>query len=128
MLQRWGSPEAENDRLERFFGTPEPVDEVFGRHGVKEMLGLRGRLLRAPARVADAAELYLREHRYDLMWLTFCAAHVAGHQFWDLSQLDPDGFDDTTATVLDSDPRRGLRRDRPRPRPHRLARCPPAPT
>ena len=21
-------------------------------------------------------------------WLTFCAAHVAGHQFWDLSQLD----------------------------------------
>ena len=25
---------------------------------------------------------------FDLVWLTFCAAHVAGHQFWDLSQLD----------------------------------------
>ena len=29
--------------------------------------------------------------RFDLTWLTFCAAHVAGHQFWDLSLLDPDG-------------------------------------
>ena len=41
--------------------TPEPVDEVFGRHTVSEMLALRRRLLGAPGRVADAATLYLRE-------------------------------------------------------------------
>ena len=33
--------------------------------------------------------LLLGEQPFDLAWLTFCAAHVAGHQFWDLSQLDP---------------------------------------
>jgi predicted AlkP superfamily phosphohydrolase/phosphomutase len=101
VLRRWGSPTTENDRLERLFGKPEAVDEVFGRRTVAEMLGLRRRLLRAPGRVADAAELHLREDDYDLAWLTFCAAHVAGHQFWDLSQLDPDGLDDTSATVLE---------------------------
>ena len=34
------------------------------------------------------SELLARE-RFDLAWLTFSAAHLAGHQFWDLSQLDP---------------------------------------
>jgi predicted AlkP superfamily phosphohydrolase/phosphomutase len=101
VLQRWASPPRESDRLERLFGKPEPVDEVFGRHTVEEMLSLRRRLLRAPGRVADAAELYLREGTYGLLWLTFCAAHVAGHQFWDLSQLDAEGLDDTTATLLE---------------------------
>ena len=33
---------------------PRSVDEVFGTHTVKEMLGLRRRLLGAPGRVADA--------------------------------------------------------------------------
>ena len=89
VLRRWGSPPSENDRLEQLFGKPEPVDEVFGRHTVGEMLGLRRRLLGAPGRVADAAELYLREADFDLTWLTFCAAHVAGHQFWDLSLTRP---------------------------------------
>ena len=39
VLQRWVVTDAENDRLERLFGTPEPVDEVFGQHTVDEMLG-----------------------------------------------------------------------------------------
>jgi len=88
VLRKWSSPGGAHRRLERSFGRPQPVDEVFGRHTVKEMLGLRRRLLGAPGRVADAAGLLLGEAAYDLTWLTFCAAHVAGHQFWDLSQLD----------------------------------------
>ena len=119
VLQQWDSPPASNDRLERLFGQPEPVDEVFGRHTVGEMLGLRRRLLGAPGRVADAAELYLREADFDLAWLTFCAAHVAGHQFWDLSQLDPDDLDDAAAAVLGAHARRRLRRRRRRPRSRR---------
>ena len=55
VLQRWSAPDDTHGRLERLFGRPEPVDEVFGRHTVREMLGLRRRLLGAPARVADAA-------------------------------------------------------------------------
>ncbi|MFP3908122.1 MAG: alkaline phosphatase family protein [Acidimicrobiales bacterium] len=100
VLQEWSAPDDTHRRLERLFGPPAPVDEVFGRHSVEEMLGLRRRLLGAPGRVADAAELLLAEQPYDLAWLTFCAAHVAGHQFWDLSQLDPKGLDAAAERLL----------------------------
>jgi predicted AlkP superfamily phosphohydrolase/phosphomutase len=100
VLREWSAPGDEHGRLERLFGTPAPVDEVFGRHTVGEMLGLRRRLLGAPGRVVDATRLYLGEQSFDLAWLTFCAAHVAGHQFWDLSQLDPAGLDPRAERVL----------------------------
>ncbi|MBN2623301.1 MAG: alkaline phosphatase family protein [Acidimicrobiales bacterium] len=100
VLRRWSAPGDTHARLERLFGRPEPVDEVFGRHTVSEMLALRRRLLGAPGRVVDAAALYLAEQPFDLAWLTFCAAHVAGHQFWDLSQIDPDGLDAGAEHVL----------------------------
>ncbi|MDZ7676203.1 MAG: alkaline phosphatase family protein [Acidimicrobiales bacterium] len=102
VLQEWASPGGAHRRLEKLFGPPQPVDEVFGRHSVDEMLGLRRRLLGAPGRVAEAAELLLAEDSFDLAWLTFCAAHVAGHQFWDLSQLDPAGLDAGSERVLGS--------------------------
>lgn len=102
VLREWSAPGTTHRRLERLFGAPEPVDEVFGRHTVKEMLGLRRRLLGAPGRVADAATLLLGEEPFDLAWLTFCAAHVAGHQFFDLSQLDGADLDHDAARVLGS--------------------------
>ena len=68
------------------------------RHKAGEMLALRRRLLRAPGRVADAAGLLLQEEPFDLAWLTFCAAHVAGHQLFDLSQID--GVDADAELVL----------------------------
>ena len=60
---------------------------------MRELLALREKLIAAPARVADAAVDLLGRERYDLVWLTFSAAHLAGHQFWDLSQLaaEPEG-------------------------------------
>ena len=100
VLRRWDSPTGVHRRLRKTFGKPEVVDEVFGTHTVKEMLALRRRLLAAPARVADATALLLGEASYDLAWLTFCAAHIAGHNFWDLSQLDPDQLDDTSEQLL----------------------------
>ena len=93
-------PNRPTDALQRVFGSPQPVDEVFGQHTVGEMLALRRRLLGAPARVADAATLMLGQEPFDLAWLTFCAAHVAGHQFWDLSQLDAAELDDAARRVL----------------------------
>lgn len=102
VLRDWSAPGDLHRRLERLFGAPQPVDEVFGRHSADEMLGLRRRLLGAPDRVADAARLLLGEESFDLAWLTFCAAHVAGHQFWDLSQLDHAGLDAAAERVLGS--------------------------
>lgn len=100
VLQEWDEPAGTHRRLERLFGPPQTVDEVFGRHSVDEMLGLRRRLLGAPARVADAFEVLVDDGPFDLVWLTFCAAHVAGHQFWDLSQLDHSAMDDASAALL----------------------------
>ncbi len=102
VLREWSAPGETHQRLERLFGSPQPVDEVFGRHTAGEMLGLRRRLLGAPGRVADAATLLLPEQPFDLAWLTFCAAHVAGHQFWDLSQIDAAGLDADAERVLGS--------------------------
>jgi predicted AlkP superfamily phosphohydrolase/phosphomutase len=100
VLQEWDHPRGTHRRLERLFGAPETVDEVFGRHSVDQMLGLRRRLLGAPGRVADAAGVLLGDQPFDLAWLTFCAAHVAGHQFWDLSQLDAGELDEASTRVL----------------------------
>ncbi len=100
VLRSWDRPTGSLRRLEKVFGAPQPVDEVFGLHRTAEMLRLRRRLLAAPGRVADATTLLLGDEEVDLAWSTFCAAHVAGHQFWDLSQIDPDGLDDDAARVL----------------------------
>lgn len=100
VLRQWASPGDTHARLERLFGAPEPVDEVFGLHSAKEMLGLRRRLLAAPGRVADAGLHLLGEQPFDLAWLTFCAAHVAGHQFFDLSQIDAESLDVGSERVL----------------------------
>jgi predicted AlkP superfamily phosphohydrolase/phosphomutase len=100
VLRQWSSPPEAATALERLLGPPLPVDEVFGRHTVAEMLALRRRLLGAPPRVADATLLHLAQGEFDLAWLTFCAAHVAGHQFWDLSQLDGAELDDGSRHVL----------------------------
>lgn len=103
VLREWSAPGDTHARMERLFGAPQPVDEVFGPHTADEMLGLRRRLLAAPGRVADAAETLLAEAGggFDLTWLTFCAAHVAGHQFWDLSQVADKGLDRDARRVLE---------------------------
>lgn len=89
VLRRWSAPRGLHDRLTRLFGPPVAVEEVFGRHSADELLALRRRLLGASDRVADATRVLLADGPFDLVWLTFGAAHVAGHQFWDLSQLRP---------------------------------------
>lgn len=99
VLQPWSSPPGENARLEDLFGPPAAVEEVFGRSSTRDLLRLRRDLLTSSGRAADAAALLLSESSYDLAWLTFSAGHVAGHQFWDLSQV-PDDADPATRRVL----------------------------
>jgi predicted AlkP superfamily phosphohydrolase/phosphomutase len=93
VLPRWSLPRAAARDLARRHGAGPHATEIFGRPTVRELLALREKLIAAPARVADAAVDLLGRERYDLAWLTFSAAHLAGHQFWDLSQLaaEPEG-------------------------------------
>ena len=87
VLPRWSLPEGTGTALARSHGRGPHATEIFGRPTARELLALRAKLVEAPARVAAAAvDLLAREH-HDLVWLTFSAAHLAGHQFWDVSQL-----------------------------------------
>ena len=87
VLPRWSLPRAAAATLADRHGRGPHATEIFGRPTVRELLALREKLVAAPARVAAAAVDLLARERYDLAWLTFSAAHLAGHQFWDLSQL-----------------------------------------
>ena len=87
VLPRWSLPRDAGRRLARRHGSGPHATEIFGRPSVRELLALRDKLVAAPGRVADAATALLARGSYDLVWLTFSAAHLAGHQFWDLSQL-----------------------------------------
>ena len=84
VLPRWARPRATG----RAAPAGPQATEIFGRPSAGELVRLREKLLAAPARVADAAVRLLAEREFDLAWITFPAAHLAGHQFWDLSQLD----------------------------------------
>ena len=87
VLPGWSRPQVARRALARELGRPPRATEVFGRPRSSQLISLRRRLLDAPSRVADAAVHMLDQEQYDLAWLTFSAAHLAGHQFWDLSQL-----------------------------------------
>lgn len=87
VLPVWSRPELVHRSLARDLGRPPRATEVFGRPRSSRLISLRRRLLEAPGRVADAAVHLLSQEPYDLAWLTFSASHLAGHQFWDLSQI-----------------------------------------
>lgn len=92
VLPRWSLPRDATRGLARSFGRGPHATEIFGTPTTRDLLALREKLIAAPARVADAATTMLARDTYDLVWLTFSAAHLAGHQFWDQSQLcdEPD--------------------------------------
>jgi predicted AlkP superfamily phosphohydrolase/phosphomutase len=84
VLERWSRPNKSDRALRRRHGRPPNVTEVFGAQRPAELQRLRERFLAAPGRVADAAIEQLSERRFDLVWLTFAAPHLAGHRLWEL--------------------------------------------
>jgi predicted AlkP superfamily phosphohydrolase/phosphomutase len=84
VLERWSRPDGSDRSLRRRHGRPPNVTEVFGAQRPAELRRLRERFLVAPARVADAAIEQLTERRFDLVWLTFAAPHLAGHRLWEV--------------------------------------------
>jgi predicted AlkP superfamily phosphohydrolase/phosphomutase len=101
VLPRWSRPSDAGRRLERRHGRAPQATEVFGRPRAGDLLGLHDKLRAAPGRVAALAEELLATERFDLAWLTFSAAHLAGHQFWDLSQLDAEPLDSDVRVRLE---------------------------
>jgi predicted AlkP superfamily phosphohydrolase/phosphomutase len=84
VLERWAWPAGADRGPRRRHGRPADVTEVFGAQRPAQLRRLRERFLAAPARVADLAIEQLRERRFDLLWLTFAAPHLAGHRLWEV--------------------------------------------
>ena len=101
VLPRWSYPRTVGREYARRLGRGPEATEVFGRPRARDLLALREKLLAAPGRVAALAEELLRRERFDLVWLSFSAAHLAGHQFWDLSQLGDAAIEPHERALLD---------------------------
>jgi predicted AlkP superfamily phosphohydrolase/phosphomutase len=100
VLPRWSRPEGAERPFERRYGRAPGATEIFGAPRAPDLLRLREKLVEAPARIAALAEDLLAREQFDLAWLTFSAAHLAGHQFWDLSQVGGRALDrDARATI-----------------------------
>ncbi|MEX2449193.1 MAG: alkaline phosphatase family protein [Solirubrobacterales bacterium] len=84
VLERWSLPHGAHRALRRRHGRPPNVTEIFGAQRAGELVRLRERFLAAPRRVADAALGLMAEQRFDVVWLTFAAPHLAGHRLWEL--------------------------------------------
>jgi predicted AlkP superfamily phosphohydrolase/phosphomutase len=102
VLPAWSRPRGARARMALRHGRARRATEVFGRPRPNQLLRLRSRLEQAPERVAQAAIEQLRRRRFDLVWLTFSASHLAGHQFWDLSQLESHDLDRESRALLAS--------------------------
>jgi predicted AlkP superfamily phosphohydrolase/phosphomutase len=105
-LHRWSVPKGLDGQLERQFGRPPLVEEVYGRPSARYLCKMRDKLLGAPNRAAEVAAKLLSEERFDLVWITLCSGHIAGHWFLDPSrlpqeQLEPRMRADVDATLGD---------------------------
>ena len=101
-LRQWSVPRGLNRQLERRFGGPSLVEEVYGRPSVPYLARMRERLLAAPQRAADLATALLAKEQFDLVWITLSACHIAGHWFLDPSRLPLDHADQRTKAKLDA--------------------------
>jgi predicted AlkP superfamily phosphohydrolase/phosphomutase len=79
LLPEWSRPKGVGRSLAAAAGRSPRADEIFGQPSVRYLLHMRRHLLDAPGRLASAAERLLQEETFDLVWITFTAAHQAGH-------------------------------------------------
>ena len=101
-LRRWSVPRGLDRQLQRRFGRPALVEEVYGRPSAQYLCKMRNRLVGAPRRAAEISAALLAEESFDLVWITLSSSHIAGHWFLDTSRLPQDQFDTGTNAVLDA--------------------------
>lgn len=88
LLPEWSRPTRVGAALVKEHGRGTRVDEVFGRRSAARMMHAREALVRAPSKLSAATKDLLRNGDFDLLWVTFAAAHQAGHLLWDLSLVE----------------------------------------
>lgn len=83
LTQSQSAPGHVRGALAARYGRPPKLHDVYGRRPAATLLEWRPHLVAGPGRTADAALDLLRRDAFDLVWVSFTAAHKAGHQFWD---------------------------------------------
>jgi len=99
-LRRWSIPRGLDRQLQRRFGRPALVEEVYGRPSASYLCKMRNRLVEAPRRAAEISGALLAEESFDLVWITLSSSHIAGHWFLEPSRLPQDKFDAGTNAKL----------------------------
>jgi predicted AlkP superfamily phosphohydrolase/phosphomutase len=99
-LHPWSIPRGLDRQLRRQLGPPPLVEEIYGRPARRNLLTMRERLLESPRRAAEAAVALLSRERFDLVWITLSAPHIAGHWFLNPSRLPPDTLDPQAADAF----------------------------
>lgn len=87
LLSPWSSNRSRSKSLMRHLGPAPRADEIFGPVSVSNLVRLRAALLQAPARLGAAAHACITQDQPDCLWVTCCALHVAGHQFFHLPSV-----------------------------------------
>jgi predicted AlkP superfamily phosphohydrolase/phosphomutase len=82
VLPHESSPRDAHRTLARELGPPPDAQTVFGRLSDETLRDLGTALRAAPARAADVVVHLLPRERFDLVWVTFSGAHLAGHHLW----------------------------------------------
>lgn len=82
VLPRWHSSPVLARELKRRFGPPRACHEVFGQPSVANLRATFDVLQGAPQRLVDGTIACLETGAVDFLWVTFVAAHIAGHQLW----------------------------------------------
>ncbi len=83
MTLRAGSvPREVRPALVHRHGRPPRLDDVYGPRQIDGLTRELDRLVAAPGRTAQAVIELLRREPFDVVWVTFAAAHKAGHQLW----------------------------------------------
>lgn len=93
-MPRWSVPRGLEKELQRKFGRPPLVEEVYGCPSGPDLMSMRQHLLDAPRRCADAAIFLLEREPFDLAWITLSSSHLAGHWFLNPARLPQDEFDE----------------------------------
>lgn len=93
MLLNISKPPGSQAALALRLGRPPAIEHLYGRQSASRLLSLRPHLLRAPGRAADAIERLEAGRSFDLVWVTFSAAHFAGHYYWDASRAVDERLD-----------------------------------
>jgi predicted AlkP superfamily phosphohydrolase/phosphomutase len=102
VLPEWCSSSTHARELKDKFGPPQNCHEVFGKPSIPRLMAMRDILYASPQRLVQATLSSLQEGDFDLVWVTFAAAHIAGHQLWRESlegSPEPMGWDGVPAEL-----------------------------